>query len=184
MSAGKRPRQPPRGFSYLEGEEEPNSKHVRVPEIDTCYSLVEAVSPAFDPNRVLLRRVFFIREDKAKYMSVGYYPTKVYQPFVEIGGAKKAPLILNEKDVRTKAEHLPHLCEAMCNDGHYSCKDWDFRMNTTGSYRVARVLMGKQYTECKLYELRLLSFIFFMVRNQLTFYMAALNDVIAYVNSA
>jgi hypothetical protein len=38
--------------------------------------------------------------------------------------------------------------------------------------------------ECKLHELRYLSYIFFTVRNQLTFYMPALNYVIAYVNSA
>jgi hypothetical protein len=171
MSAGRRSRQPTRGLSYLECEEEPNSKHVKAPEIDTCYSFVEVVSPAFYPNKVLLRRVFFIREDKAKYVSVEYYPTKDYQPFVELGCAKKAPLILNEQHVRTMAEHLPQLCEAMCNDGHYSCKDGDFRMNTTGSYRVARVYLGRQYAECKLHELRYLSYIFFMVRNQLTLYM-------------
>jgi hypothetical protein len=182
MSAGKRPRQP-KGLSYLEGEEEPNSKHVRAPAIDTCYSFVEAVGPAFDSNRVLLRRLFFIREDKAKYVSVRYYPTKDYQPFMELGGAKKAPLILNEQHVRTMAEHLPRLCEAMCNDEHYSCKDSDFRMDTTGSYRVAQIYLGKQYAECKLHELRYLSYIFFMVRNQFTFYIAALNDVIAYVTS-
>ena len=29
-------------------------------------------NPAFDPKRVLLRRMFFINEDKTKYMSVGY----------------------------------------------------------------------------------------------------------------
>jgi hypothetical protein len=117
-------------------------------------------------------------------VSIGYYPTKDYHPFVKIGDAKKAPLILKEQHVRTMAEHLPHLCEAMCNDGHYSCKDGDFRMNTTGSYRVGRVYLGKQFQECKLHELIYLSYIFFMVRNQLASYLAVLNDVIAYVNSA
>jgi hypothetical protein len=69
-------------------------------------------------------------------VSVGYYPTKDYQPFVELG-AKKVPLILNEQHVRTMAEHLPHLCEAMCNGGHFSCKDGDFRMNTTEKLELA-----------------------------------------------
>jgi hypothetical protein len=172
MSIGKRPRQP-KGLACLEGEEVPNSKDVRAQAIDTCYSFVEAVSPAFGPNKVLLRRVFFILEDKAKYVSVGYYTTKDYQSFVELGGAKRAPLILNEQHVRTMAEHLPHLCEAMCNNEHYSYKDGDFRMNTTGNYRVAKVYLGKQFHECKLHELRYLSYIFFMVQNHLTFYMAA-----------
>jgi hypothetical protein len=116
-------------------------------------------------------------------VSVGYYPTKDYQPFVEFGGVKKASLILNEQHVRTMAEHLPRLYEAMCNDEHYSCKDGEFRMNTTGNYRVAWVYLGRQYMECKLRELRYLSYIFFMVRNQFTLYQTALNDVIAYVNS-
>jgi hypothetical protein len=78
-------------------------------------------------------------------VSIGYYPTRDYQPFVELGDAKNAPLILNEQHVRIMAEYLPHLCEAMCNDGQYSCKDGDFRMNTAGGYRVARVYLGKHY---------------------------------------
>jgi hypothetical protein len=77
MSAGKRPPQPKR-LSYLV-EEEPNSKHVRAPEPNACYSFVEAVSPAFYPNMVLLRRGF-IRQDKVKYVSVGYYSTKDFNP--------------------------------------------------------------------------------------------------------
>jgi len=31
-------------------------------------------NPAFDPKRVLLRRLFFINEDRTKYVSVGFYP--------------------------------------------------------------------------------------------------------------
>jgi len=33
---------------------------------------------AFDPKRVLPRRVFFINEDKTNYMSVGFYPARDY----------------------------------------------------------------------------------------------------------
>ena len=36
------------------------------------------VNPAFDPKRVLLRRMFFINEDKTKYVSVGFYPARDY----------------------------------------------------------------------------------------------------------
>jgi hypothetical protein len=115
MSAGKSPRQPVRGaLSYREGEEkEPNSKLIRAPEIDTCYSFVEAVSPAFDPNRVLLRQVFFIREDKAKCVSVEYYPAKDYQPFVELDGANKAPLILNDNTCGAWPNNC-HTCVKRC----------------------------------------------------------------------
>ena len=31
---------------------------------------------AFDPNWVLLRRLFFINEDRTKYVSVGFYPAR------------------------------------------------------------------------------------------------------------
>src|SRR5215469_13772744 len=185
MSAGKRQRQPPRTLTYLTGEDEdPNPKRVKAPELDTCNLLTESISPAFDPDRVLLRRVIFLREDKTKYVSIGFYPARDYQPFVELGGAQKAPLILQESFVRTMAEQLPYLCEALCNNTSYNCKDGVFRMNTTGSYRIARVYLDKQYTTMKLHELRYLMYIMFMVRNQLTFYIAALNDVKAYVNAA
>ena len=42
-------------------------------------------NPAFDLKRVLLRRMFFINEGKTKYMSVGFYPARDYQPLVEFG---------------------------------------------------------------------------------------------------
>ena len=45
-------------------------------EFDTCNFLVEAVSPEFDPNRVLLQRVFFINEDKTIKISTGFYPAR------------------------------------------------------------------------------------------------------------
>jgi len=35
-------------------------------------------NPAFDTKRFLLRRMFFINEDKTKYLSVGFYPTRDY----------------------------------------------------------------------------------------------------------
>jgi hypothetical protein len=34
----------------------------KAPEFDKCNFLIEAVSTGFDPNRVLLQRVFFINE--------------------------------------------------------------------------------------------------------------------------
>ena len=52
-------------------------------EPDTAYT--EATILLFDPNRVLLRRVFFLDHDKTRYISVGFYPARNYQPLVEIG---------------------------------------------------------------------------------------------------
>jgi hypothetical protein len=39
----------------------------RAPDLDPC-SYVEIVSPAIDPNRELLHRVFFLNDDKSKYV--------------------------------------------------------------------------------------------------------------------
>jgi hypothetical protein len=57
-------------------------------------------------------------------------------------------------------------------------------MNTAGGYRVARVSVGKQYIFFKLRELKYLSYIFFMVCNQLTRYTEGLHDVMTYITSA
>ena len=81
MSAEKRlrmPRQAPKlPLVYEEVEEGgPDPKRFRAPELDTC---LEVVTTALgNPNRALLRRVFFVAEDKSKYVPVGYYPARGY----------------------------------------------------------------------------------------------------------
>ena len=129
--------------------------------MDPC-TYVEVVSPAFDPNRVLLRRIFFLNNDKSKYVLVGFYPAQNYQPLVEFGGAKLLPMLLTSDYVAAMAERLPGLVEAMCqNEQHqYRPGDKDFTMNTTGSYRVARVTLDKRYLSFKLHELRNLLYTF------------------------
>jgi hypothetical protein len=82
------------------------------------------------------------------------------------------------------AEHLAAQCDALCQDEYYIVRDDDFKMNTAGGYRVARVSVGKQYIFFKLHELKYLSFIFFMVHNQLLSYTEALSDLMTYVSSA
>ena len=57
-------------------------------------------NPAFDPKRVLLRSLFFINEDRTKYVSFGFYPARDYLPLAEFGvlgwaGGPKT-LILND----------------------------------------------------------------------------------------
>jgi hypothetical protein len=101
---------------------------------------------------------------------------------VEIRAPDKAPLILTDRHVRLMAEHLPAQCDALCNE-YYICGDEDFRKNTAGGYRVARVSLGRQFSYFKLHELKYLSYIFLMV-NQMTRYTEALPDVMTYVMSA
>ena len=45
-------------------------KSVPAPELDTCLDVVSTALA--NPNRALLRRVFFIAEDKSKFVSVGF----------------------------------------------------------------------------------------------------------------
>jgi hypothetical protein len=61
MAARKRLLLPLEEVSASSTYEAPKRK---APEFDTCNFLIEAVSPQFDPNRVLLQRVFFINEEK------------------------------------------------------------------------------------------------------------------------
>ena len=75
-------------------------------------------NPAFDPNRVMLLRQFFINEEGTKYVSVGFFPARDYIPLEEIGigrtdGGPKT-IILSDEQVDDMAEGLPMLRGAMC----------------------------------------------------------------------
>jgi len=70
------------------------------------------------------------------------------------------PVRLTEEHVRTFAEHLPKICEAMCNDEHYSYVDGEFKLQTTGTYHVARVYLSKKYISLYLTELHYVMYMF------------------------
>jgi len=132
----------------------------------------------------MLRRVFLIAEDKSKYVSVGYYPARGYQPLEEFGGAKKLPLLLNDQQLQTVTDNISPLCNALSANEHFAKKDGDFKMNTTGSYRLARKYVGKPYLSFTYEELRNLAYIIYMIQNQMTVYIAAMTDVMAYIDTA
>jgi len=132
----------------------------------------------------MLRCVFFIAEDKSKFLSLGHYPARGYQPLAEFGGAKELPLLLNAQQLQTMADNIAALCNALSTNEHFSTKDGDFKMNTTGSYRVAREYLDKQFLSFTYEELRNLAYIMYMIQNQMTFYTAARTDVIAYIDTA
>jgi len=164
------------------GLPDPTSVPAPPPKLDTCLDVVSTVLA--NPNKAMLRCVFFIAEDKSKFVSVGYYPARGYQPLAEFGGAKKLPLLLDAQQLQTMTENIAALCNAMSTNEHFSKKDSDFKMNTTGSYRIARVYLGKQYLSFTYEELRNLAYIMYMIHNQMTFYTAAMTDVIAYIDTA
>jgi len=146
---------------------------VKPPKFDTCNFYVEAISPAFDPKRVLHRRLFYIDEDRTKYVSVGFYPTRNYQPFVEFGAVKwngSNFIILNEQHADSMAECLPRMCESMCINEQAGCKIGNFRLNKTGNYRVARLYLNTQYIRLTLANLQYLSRMFHVILKQLCEY--------------
>jgi hypothetical protein len=177
MSAKKR-----RSPTEMVGSSDP--KRLKVPELDTC-SFTEGINPLFDPNSVLLRRVFFLDPEKTNYISVGYYPSRNYQPLVEIGSPKTNPLTVTNLHVSTLAEHLPAQCDALCQDECYRVLDGDFKKNTAGSYKTAIISLGQKKAKksifFKVQELRYLSYILYTVQNQLIRNTEALPDVMNYV---
>ena len=154
-------------------------KRVRPPlEFETCNFYYEGVNLIFDPKRVLLRRLFFINEDRTKYVSVGFYPARDYHPFMEFGSVKKngtTIIILDDRQVEKMAECLPRIFESMCGNEQYGYKEDDFRLNTTGSYRIARLYLGKQYIGLRLGDLQNLSIMFHVLQNQLKVYTLSLS---------
>jgi hypothetical protein len=153
---------------------------IPAPTLYTCNHLVESISPSFDPNRVLLRRLYFINDGKTKYVSVGFYPALNYQPLVDLGSSGNKSLTLTERHVTTMVQRLPSLCEAMCGDEQYSWKDGVFRLTTIGSYKTAILHLDKQYINYKLHELQVLSNMLHVIQNQLSIYTDAMPDVMSY----
>jgi len=103
-----------------------------------CKFIIESISPEFDPNRVLRRRVF-INEEKTRYVSVGFYSAQNYQTLAEIGGLRIKPLIVREQHVATMAVSQLRICDAMRDNGQFGRSDGAFRLNTSGSYGTARL---------------------------------------------
>jgi hypothetical protein len=101
---------------------------------NTCSLPIEGISPTLDPNRAMLRRVFFLNDDRNKYVSVAFYPERGYTSLVEFGAAKAAPLRLTEQHFTTLIKHLPSLIEAIYADDYYTSGVHDsFWITTRGS---------------------------------------------------
>jgi len=96
--------------------------------VDACTCLEGQL--LFDPNNVLLRRVFFLDPEKTKYISVGFYPARNYQPMVEIGSPKSTPIALTDQHVKTLSEHLPAQIDALWRGDFYNVMDGEFAMHS------------------------------------------------------
>ena len=103
---------------------------------------------------------------------------------MEYGSVKKngsTILILDDRQVHKMAECLPRICDSMFGNEQYGCKEGDFILNSTGSYRIARLFLGKQYIGLRLGDLQYLSRLFHVLQNQLKVFSLSLSDVLTYV---
>ena len=168
MSVRKR-RSPPTTAQAMDGSSIPLTADAG--DKDTTRPYVAANSLLFDPNRVLLRRVSFLDPDKTKYTSVGFYPSRNYQPLVELGRPKVTPLLLTDSHVQTLAEHLPSQLDALWRDEFYNVHDGDFSMHSATPYKTPLLFAGAKKNRKTIFlrmpEFRYLTYIFPLVQNQL-----------------
>jgi len=148
------------------------------------------VNPAFDPKRVLLRRMFFVNEDKTKYVSVGFYPARDYQLLVEFGAIRRGgskSLILADEQVAALADCLPAIRDSMCVAGDrvvIKCESGNFRLHTPKRHGSARLFVGTKYISLTQPDIVYLLRDFPILQQQLRDYIIALPDVLSYVTSS
>jgi hypothetical protein len=92
-------------------------------------SKMTAVSPP--PERVLLWRVYFMNNQKSKYVTVGFYPTRNYELCVEFGAPRRTPVVLTSYYLSTLSQHLPKLCETCVIIKHMHAKKLLFRLQAS-----------------------------------------------------
>jgi hypothetical protein len=61
-----------------------------------------------------MRRLFFINEDKTKFVSVCFHPASAYQPLAEFGGSKFTSILLAQYYLDQLASYLHDLNQAIC----------------------------------------------------------------------
>jgi len=163
---------------------------VREEQLPSDIYTYRPVNPAFDPKRVLLRRMIFVNEDKTKYVSVGFYPARDYQPLVEFGAIRRGrskSLILADEQVAALANCLPAIRDSMCVRGDrvvIKCESGNFRLNTPKRYGSARLFVGTEYISLTQPDMDYLLRIFPILQQQLRDYINALLDVLSYVKSS
>jgi hypothetical protein len=114
------------------------------------------------PGRDLLRHVYLINNERSKYVAAGFYPNGLC-------GARRTPVVLTSYYLSTFAQSLPKLCENMCNDQPYTCKELLFRLQTTKS-GVAKLIYNKSLVRFKLNEFNYLLATIDIFANQLARY--------------
>ena len=152
----------------------------RLPSCDMC--TYWPANPAFEPKRVLLRCMFFINEDKTRYVSVGFYPARDYQPLVEFcaiqrGGPKS--LNLTDEQFDTLAGRLPAIRDSMLvgvDRFIIKCESGNIRLHPPKKHGSDRLFVGTEYISLTQPEMDYLVRVFHTLQQQLRDYIIALPD--------
>lgn len=134
------------------------------------------------PERVLLRRVYFLNKQHSKYISFGFYPNRDSLPHVEIGSSRQGPIVLTPYLFSTLALHLPKLCEHLCKDKPYKCTEMGFQLRTVG--KLVKVKLYKNCIVLKSDEINYLLTNIIFLQNQLARYEICTPDVKDYTAEA
>ena len=134
--------------------------------------------------RVPLRRVYFLNEEKTRYVSVGFYPSENYRVLVELGGPRIVPIRLALQQVRTLMDALPALCDAMQCGELYTRKDGAFRIRSGRTHNCARLYHGKRCVSFRLADLRYMATMLHVVEALQSQYILAQADVMSYAYGA
>ena len=108
--------------------EQPSSSSA---ESDIC--TYWSANPAFHSKKFLLRRLFFINEDKTKYVSLGFYNARDFHPLEEFGAIRRGgskSLILADEHFDTLAGCLSGIRDSICSDDSViiNCESGIFRL--------------------------------------------------------
>ena len=88
-------------------------------------------------------------------MSVGYYPTRDYQPLVEFGAIRRGgskTLILSDEQITALADCLPAIRDSMCVGGDrfvIKRESGNFRLHTPRRHGSGRLFAPTQYISLK-----------------------------------
>ena len=130
--------------------------------------------------RVLLRCVYFLNEEKTRYVSVGCYPSENYQVSMEFGGPRIVPIQLAEQHVRTLLDALPALCAAMQCGDLYTRNDVAFRIRSGRAHTCASLYHGKRSVSFRIADLRYMVTMLHVVEALQSQYVLAQADVMSF----
>jgi hypothetical protein len=86
--------------------------------------------------------------------------------------------------VWTLWNHLQRVCDALCLNEKYTCKDDLFGLQMSAPYGVAKMYLGKHFITFKLNELRYVITLLPFLIDQQNKYILAQNDVVQYTVTA